>query len=152
MGQSLVSNLLHIIFSTKLRQPLIQPSIEQDLHAYLGGICNKLDCAPIKIGGHIEHVHMLVSLSKKVSLVTLMEDVKSNSSKWIKTKGASFHNFYWQDGYGAFSVNPLQIEAVVAYINNQHDHHKKITFQQEYLGFLKKAFFLEKMMTEFFLN
>lgn len=138
MGQSLVKNYIHIIYSTKHRQPLIHQSVEEELHHYLGGICNRLDCQTIQVGGYTDHIHILCMLSKKISLMKLVEEVKSHSSKWIKTKDESYQNFYWQDGYGAFSVNPSQIDTVVAYIANQHEHHRKRTFQEEYRAFLKK--------------
>lgn len=86
----------------------------------------------------MDHVHILCMLSKKVALMKLLEEVKSHSSKWMKTKDESLKNFYWQNGYGAFSVNPVQIETVVTYIENQHEHHRKKSFQEEYLAFLKK--------------
>ncbi|WP_018622351.1 IS200/IS605 family transposase [Spirosoma luteum] len=138
MGQSLVQNYIHLVFSTKHRQPFIQPPVEQELHSYLGGICNKLECQPIKVGGYIDHIHILCKLSKKIALMKLVEEVKSHSSKWIMTKGEDYHNFYWQDGYGAFSVNPSQVDTVIAYIINQHEHHSKKSFQDEYRAFLKK--------------
>jgi putative transposase len=138
MAQSLVKNYLHIVFSTKHRQPLISPEIADQLYSYLGGICNNLDCSPIKIGGHNDHVHILCMLSKKITLVKLLEEIKSHSSKWVKTRGESLKNFYWQDGYGAFSVNPTEVETVIKYIENQAEHHKKKTFQDEYRAFLKK--------------
>jgi putative transposase len=138
MGQSLVKNYLHIVFSTKHRQPMITEAIESELHAYLGGICKKLDCQPIKVGGYNDHIHILCMLSKKITLIKLMEELKSHSSKWIKTKGEDFKNFYWQDGYGAFSVNATEIDVVVSYIANQKEHHSKKTFQDEYKAFLKK--------------
>jgi len=138
MGQSLVQNYLHIIFSTKNRQLLIQKSVESELHAYLGGICNRLECQTIKVGGYIDHIHILCKLSKKIPLTKLIEEVKSHSSKWIKTKGEVYKNFYWQDGYGAFSVNPSQVDAVIEYISRQHEHHQKKSFQEEYSSFLRK--------------
>lgn len=138
MGQSLVKNYLHITFSTKHRQPLIHPPVESELHSYLGGICNKLGCHVIKAGGYTDHVHILCMLSKKITLVTLMEKLKSHSSKWIKTKDEAYQNFYWQDGYGAFSVNPSEIDTVIAYISNQHAHHKRKSYQDEHRAFLKK--------------
>lgn len=138
MGQSLVKNYIHIIFSTKQRQQLIQPTIETELHKYLGGICNKLECSVVKVGGYTDHVHILCLLSKKIALVKLMEVLKSHSSKWIKTKGVDFEGFYWQDGYGAFSINPTEVDTVISYINSQHEHHSKKTFQDEYRAFLKK--------------
>jgi len=138
MGQSLVKNSIHIIFSTKYREPLIRPPVEETLHRYLGGICNKLDCPVITVGGYTDHVHVLCLLSKKIALMKLVEELKSHSSKWVKTQGAGYSKFYWQNGYGAFSVNPKEIETVIAYIANQHEHHAKKTFQEEYRSFLKK--------------
>ncbi|MFA7380052.1 MAG: IS200/IS605 family transposase [Bacteroidia bacterium] len=137
MGQSLVNNYVHIIFSTKHREPLITKEIETELHAYMGGICSRLECKPIKIGGYDDHIHVLCNLSKKIPMMKLLEEVKSHSSKWIKTKGEEFVNFYWQDGYGAFSVNPKQLDNVIQYIANQREHHDKNTFQEEYRTILK---------------
>jgi putative transposase len=138
MGQSLVKNYVHLVFSTKHRQPLIQPPAEEELHAYLGGICNRLECQVIKVGGYTDHVHILCMLSKNIALMKLVGEVKSHSSKWMKTKGAEYENFYWQDGYGAFSVNPSQVDVVIQYIENQHIHHSKQSFKDEYKAFLKK--------------
>ena len=138
MGQSLVKNYIHIVFSTKYREPLIHPPVESELHAYLGGICNKLDCTVITVGGYTDHIHILCMMSKKIALMKLMEELKSHSSKWIKTKGAGYESFYWQDGYGAFSVNPSEVDTVISYIANQHEHHSNKTFQDEYRSFLKK--------------
>ncbi len=138
MGQSLVTNYVHIVFSTKHREPLIYPPFEAELHSYLGGICKKHECHPIKVGGHTDHIHILCMLSKKIALMKLLEEVKSHSSKWAKTKGEYLKDFYWQDGYGAFSVNPSEVDAVMAYIANQQEHHSQRTFQDEYRLFLKK--------------
>ncbi len=138
MGQSLVKNYVHIVFSTKHRQQLINEAIENELYSYIGGICKALECPPIKIGGYYDHVHILCMLSKKITLMKLLEEIKSHSSKWIKTKDESLKNFYWQDGYGAFSVNPAEVDVVIKYIENQKEHHGKVTFQDEYRKFLKK--------------
>lgn len=138
MGQSLVKNYLHLVFSTKYRAPLIHPPAEVELHSYLGGICNKLECQVIKVGGSTDHIHILCMLSKKIALMKLVEGIKLHSSKWIKTKGIEYKNFYWQDGYGAFSVNPSELNNVIAYISNQHEHHRIKTFQEEYRIFLKE--------------
>ena len=138
MGQSLVKNYIHIIFSTKNRVQSITTNIEAELFSYLGGICKNLECSPIQIGGYTDHVHVLCLLSKKIALMKLIEELKSPSSKWIKTKGAEFEHFYWQNGYGAFSVNPSEINIVADYIIRQKEHHAKITFQEEYRDFLKK--------------
>ena len=131
MGQSLIKNYIHIVFSTKYRQPFINQSIEHELHSYLGGICNMLECHVIKVGGYTDHIHILCMLSTKIPLIV-------NSSKWIKTKGSEYKSFSWQNGYGAFSVNPSQIDVVIKYIENQHEHHKKKSFKNEYVAFLQK--------------
>ena len=117
---------------------MILPPVEKELHSYLGGICNNLECHVIKVGGYVDHIHILCMLSKKIALMKLMEELKSHSSKWIKTKGAEYANFYWQDGYGAFSVKPSEIDRVITYIANQHEHHRKKTFQKEYRAYLDK--------------
>lgn len=138
MGQSLVQNYVHIIFGTKHRQPLIKTDIEKELYAYLGRICKQLESPPIKIGGCTDHIHILCKLSKKIALIKLVEELKSHSSKWMKTKSDELGQFYWQSGYGAFSVNPSELDVVISYISNQKEHHRKKTFQEEYKAFLKK--------------
>jgi putative transposase len=138
MGQSLAKNYVHIVFSTKHREPLIHEPVESHLHAYLGGICNRLDCPVIRVGGYVDHIHILCLLSRKLPLMKLVEELKSHSSKWIKTKGKGYENFYWQDGYGAFSVNPAAVDVVARYIANQHIHHERKTFQDEYRVVLVK--------------
>jgi len=132
MGQSLVKNYLHIIFSTKYRQPLIIPQVESELHAYIGGTCKALDCPIIIVGGYVDHIHILCFLSKKITLMELVQKIKANSSKWMKTKHQSLLNFRWQNGYAAFSVNPADMERLVSYIRKQHAHHNKKKFQDEY--------------------
>ncbi len=126
------------MFSTKNHKPMITPFYEEELHSYIGGVCKNLDCQPIKIGGYNDHVHILCMLSKKIALMKLIEEVKSHSSKWMKTKDESLKNFYWQDGYGTFSVNPSEVDTVVAYITNQHNHHRTLSFKEEYRAFLDK--------------
>lgn len=138
MGQSLVQNYIHIVFSTKNRQRLIIQPIESELYRYLGGICNNLECNVIKIGGYTDHVHILCMLSKKITLMQLVKEIKGSSSKWIKSKGEDYKDFYWQDGYGAFSVKPSEVNTVDAYISNQHRHHSRKTFQDEYRAFLEE--------------
>ncbi|MBS1542622.1 MAG: IS200/IS605 family transposase [Bacteroidetes bacterium] len=138
MAQTLVKNYLHIVFSTKGRAPFIHPSIENELHFYMTGICTELGCYPIKIGGYNNHVHILCNLSKRITLAAFMEKLKGNSSKWIKTKGHEFRNFYWQGGYAAFSVAESDLQRLIKYLNNQHEHHEKATFKEEYISFLEK--------------
>ncbi len=117
---------------------LIDKYIEPLLHEYLGGICKALGCNPIMIGGYKEHVHILCLLSRQVSQMNLIEELKKRSSAWIKSRGKHYLTFYWQDGYGIFSVNPTEIHVVTEYIKTQHEHHRIRTFQEEVLAFLKK--------------
>jgi REP element-mobilizing transposase RayT len=138
MPQSLAYNYSHIVFSTKYRYPFIDQEIEDELFQYIGGICKNLDFKPVKIGGYRDHIHILCVLSRKVTLMKFIEEIKSHSSKWMKTKGEKYKEFYWQRGYGSFSVNPSQIDVVVRYIENQAKHHQKKTFQEEYRTILKK--------------
>lgn len=138
MSQSLSKVYVHITFSTKNRQVLIDENIRNSLFEYLGGICREQECFPVIVGGCREHVHILCLLSRKITQMTLLEELKRQSSKWVKTKGQQYNKFYWQDGYGIFSVNPSELEVVVKYIVNQEEHHKKVTFQEEFRAFLKK--------------
>ncbi|MCL1910143.1 MAG: transposase [Kiritimatiellaeota bacterium] len=138
MPQSLSNVFVHITFSTKNRRPFIDDEIKPELWAYIGGVCKSLECAPIRVGGHDEHAHICCLLSKKITQIKLLEEIKKESSLWIKTKGARYENFYWQDGYAIFSVNPSEIEKVVDYIDRQKEHHAKRTFQDELSAFLKK--------------
>jgi len=138
MGQSLVKNYLHIVFSTKYRQPFITDQIEMELFSYIGGICNRLECQTVIVGGFRDHVHILCFLSKKITLMKLMEEVKGHSSKWIKTKGEEFREFYWQSGYGAFSVNSRDVDRIINYIRNQKAHHSVQNFREEYRLFLEE--------------
>jgi REP element-mobilizing transposase RayT len=138
MPQSLSKVYVHLTFSTKNRHPLIDANIKTSLWEYLGGICRGLECNPVQIGGVSDHVHILCLLSKKIAQMKLIEEVKKQSSKWIKTKGAQYAGFYWQDGYGIFSVNPTETDVVTNYIKNQEEHHKRRTFKEEFVLFLKK--------------
>ncbi len=138
MPQSLSKVYVHITFSTKNRKKLIDDEIKSSLFEYLGGVCKGLECNPIQVGGYKNHIHVACLLSKKITQMKLMEEIKKRSSKWIKTKGRKYSNFYWQDGYGIFSVNPAEINVVVNYIKNQEDHHKRLSFQDEFRAFLKK--------------
>jgi REP element-mobilizing transposase RayT len=138
MSQSLVKNYLHIVYSTKHRKPLIIPEVEARLYDYVGGICRKLESPSLKIGGHLDHIHVLCRLSQKIALMKFVEEIKSHSSKWIKAIGCDFNDFYWQDGYGAFSVDPKEVDRVIAYIANQHLHHANQSFEDEFRFMLKE--------------
>jgi len=138
MPQSLVRNYVHLTFSTKNRSPFIDTAISKELYSYIGGICVKLECNPVIIGGHKDHIHILCLLSRKIALMKLIEEIKSHSSKWVKMKGVKYNSFYWQRGYGGFSVNPAEIQIVKDYILDQEEHHKTKTYKDEYRAFLRK--------------
>ena len=138
MPQSLFKILVHIVFSTKNRADLITPEIENALFGYIHGIVENNGSKLIVAGGTANHIHLLVSLGKKIDVPELIGDIKRDSSSWIKEQDANFSNFYWQKGYGAFSIGQSQVETVVNYINNQKEHHKKKVFKEEFRELLKK--------------
>lgn len=137
MPQSLSKVLLHIVFSTKNRYPFLNDkNVREEMHAYLGGTCNNLECPVVIVGGVADHVHILCSLSRNQSMASLVGEIKRSSSKWVKTKSPMLSKFAWQNGYGAFSVGESEVERVKKYIANQEEHHRKKTFQDEYRLFL----------------
>jgi putative transposase len=138
MAQTLTRLLVHVIFSTKNRANLIKPEIEPELYAYMGGICRNRGSALLAAGGTANHVHLLVSLAKTIALADLLMDVKKDSSKWIKTRGASFADFQWQEGYGAFTIGESQVDDLKGYIARQKERHRTATFEEEFVAFLKK--------------
>ena len=139
MPQSLAKVFVHIVFSTKNRSPFLSDrNVREEMHAYLGGTCNNLDCPVLTVGGAADHVHILCALSRNLSIAKVVGDMKRGSSKWIKTKGRMLTKFAWQNGYGVFSVGQSEVERVRQYIAGQVDHHKKKTFQDEYRAFLEE--------------
>jgi putative transposase len=137
MPQSLSSILIHLIFSTKNRETFLTPEIETELHPYMATIFRGLKSPSLAIDGANDHVHILFSLGRVITIADLVEEVKTETSKWIKTKGAEFSNFHWQRGYGAFSIGQSNVAALKRYIRNQKQHHRRATFQEEYRKFLK---------------
>lgn len=137
MPQSLSSILVHLIFSTKDREPLINTKIEKELHPYMAKIFRVLKSPSLAIDGTNDHLHILFSLGRTVRIADLVEEVKTDSSKWIKRKGPEFRNFHWQRGYGAFSIGQSQVPILRRYIARQKIHHQRVTFQDEYREFLK---------------
>jgi putative transposase len=138
MPQSLANVLIHLVFSTKNRHPWLREEVRDELHRYLGGVLNNLDCPSVIVGGVDDHVHVLCRFSRTRSIAEVVEALKTSSSKWIKTKGREFAGFHWQSGYGVFSVSPSDAEAVIAYIGRQAEHHRKVSFQDEYRQFLER--------------
>jgi REP element-mobilizing transposase RayT len=137
MPQSLSSILVHLVFSTKNREPFITPAIESELHPYMATVLRELKSPSLAIDGSNDHVHVLFSLARVVTVADLVEELKTSTSKWIKTKGHEFRNFHWQTGYGAFSIGQSNLEILKRYIRNQKAHHQRVTFQDEYRKFLK---------------
>ncbi|HEY2909360.1 MAG TPA: IS200/IS605 family transposase [Gemmataceae bacterium] len=137
MPQSFGSIQMHLVFSTKGREPSIVPAIAERLYDYLGGTLRGNSCSSIAIGGVADHVHLLVSMSREFSTSQLVRVLKSNSSRWIHDTFPTLRGFAWQSGYGAFSVSYSQVEVVKAYILNQEEHHKRQSFQDEFLSLLR---------------
>lgn len=138
MPQSLARLHIHLVFSTKNREPLISDPVRAALHRYMATVLQNLGCAPVLINSVEDHIHLLFDLSRTVAVSQAVEDVKKSSSKWIKTQGPEFAGFAWQAGYGAFAVSESNVEAVRAYIADQREHHRKKTFQEEYRQFLER--------------
>ncbi len=140
MAQTLVSLMVHIVFSTRNRARVITlPEIEPELFAYMGGILKNHDSRLLEAGGTANHVHLLILQSKNIALSALLKDVKKDSSLWIKTKGTKYENFHWQDGYGAFSIRKSDVLDLKRYIADQKEHHRKRSFQEEFVQFLKST-------------
>ena len=137
MPQSLSSILIHLIFSTKNREPFISTAIEPELRPYMAKIFRELKSPSLTIGGSDDHVHILFSLGRTIEVADLIQEVKTESSNWIKTKGQEFENFHWQRGYGAFSIGQSEVATLKRYIAGQRIHHQRVTFQDEYRKFLE---------------
>jgi len=129
MGQSLSRIYIHAVFGTKGRRPLIGEKIEKELHAYIIGILKNLESPSLQINSMPDHIHILFLLSKNYSISEIMQIIKKDSSKWMKSKG--YNDFSWQIGYGAFSVSQSQVNKVINYIKNQKEHHKKMSLEKE---------------------
>lgn len=138
MPQSLSYLLIHIIFSTKNREPFLTDIIRPKLHAYLASVARNSGCECYCVGGVADHVHIAIRLARTVTIAQLVEELKTSSSKWLKTQFPRFAKFAWQSGYGAFSVGPLDLQALRTYIDTQEEHHRTRTFQEEYLAFLQR--------------
>ena len=138
MPQSLACVLVHLVFSTKDRRPLIIDAVRPQLHAYLVGILGHHGSPSLITNLVADHVHILLSLSRTITLAKLVEELKTGSSSWMKTRGNEFADFFWQNGYGAFSIGQSGVDQLKAYITHQAEHHRRVTFQEEYRMFLQK--------------
>ena len=138
MSHSYVSNLMHCTFSTKDRYPAIDSELESRLWPYLGGIAKENRMKALAIGGTADHVHALLSLPGMMSFAKAVQLIKGGSSKWIHDTFPNQKKFAWQEGYGAFSVSASQVPKTMAYITNQKEHHRKKSFDEEFLELLKK--------------
>jgi len=136
MSHTYVSDLVHCVFSTKQRRNIIQPEIQSDLWSFLGGIARKNGFKALMVGGTENHVHILLSLPAIMSLAKAMQLIKGASSHWMNEKYGK--EFAWQEGYGAFTVGISQKDDTIAYIQRQAEHHRKQSFEEEFIAFLKK--------------
>jgi putative transposase len=138
VSQSLTQIYLHITFSTKGRLPLlVDTDLRAQTHAYLAGICKNLESTSLIVGGVSDHVHILCRLSKNIAVAALVRELKRDS-KWIKTKRPDLVGFHWQAGYGAFSISPSHVGTLKQYIASQEEHHRIVTFQDEFRRLCQK--------------
>lgn len=137
MPQSLSLTIIHLVFSTKDRMSLLTPEILPDLHAYLATVARHADGECYRVGGVADHVHLALRLSRTQTIADLVSELKTSSSKWLKDKSPALSKFAWQRGYGNFSVGPRDLDALIAYIDGQEEHHRTRTFQEEYRNFLR---------------
>ena len=135
---SFVSCLMHCVFATKERRPLIKSDLQQRLWPYLGGIARENNVKAVSIGGHTDHIHLLLSLPATMPIAKAMQLIKGGSSKWVHDSFPDQRLFAWQSKYGAFSVSVSQVDRIIRYIDNQEAHHRKMTFQEEFIALLKK--------------
>jgi putative transposase len=135
---SYVSSYHHCVFSTKDRRPFITPELRERLWPFLGGIARQNKMKAVEIGGVADHIHILLSLPSTMPISKAMQLIKGGSSKWMHESFPDRRLFAWQEEYGAFSVSISQLDTIIAYIKNQEEHHRKMTFQEELLKLLKR--------------
>ena len=138
MASSFSNILIHVVFSTKHREPLIADAWRGELQSYMSSVAGNLDCPPLAINSVPDHVHILLPLARTVTIGDVVRDIKVASSKWVGKRGLSATPFAWQTGYGAFSVSESHSDAVKNYIQNQAEHHKKMSFRDEFLTLLRR--------------
>jgi putative transposase len=138
MSQALAKIYLHLIFSTKNRERLIPDSVRADLHSYMGGILVGLGCSPIEINTEPDHAHILFVMTRTETVSNVVGQLKKSSNDWLRNRDSQFRDFYWQGGYGVLSESQSVVEEVRAHICNQREHHKQISFQDEFRALLKR--------------
>lgn len=138
MPQSLAQILVHLVFSTRHREAVLSDEIRDGLHAYIAGIVENQGGCLLKAGSVPDHIHLLIAHPRTVTPSDLVREIKTGSSKWLKTQGTRYGGFHWQSGYGVFSVSPGHRQAVEAYIGNQAEHHRRASFQEEYRRLLDR--------------
>ena len=138
MAQSLAKIVLHLVYSTKNREPWIEDSFRSGLHAYLAGACRAVGSEAYRVGGTDDHVHIACTLPRTLTVSKLLEEIKKSSSVWVKNQDDNLRSFAWQAGYGAFSVGASQVPVLLSYIDNQWEHHHSRTFKEEFLNFLNR--------------
>ena len=138
MSHTYTNILIHALFSTKDRHPMLDAEVAAELFPYLGGTINELGGQSLLVNGPSDHVHMLFAQPPTLAIADIMEKAKANSSGWVKRRWRNRSKFAWQTGYAAFSVSKSHVEQVKRYIGNQEEHHRKVSFQEEVLAFLKK--------------
>ena len=137
MPQSFAKIYIHFVFHVKYASRKLREEHLERVHAYLGQLVNAAGCRVLKVGGVANHVHALFLLSREETIAHVVEEVKRNSSRWLKTLSPDYRGFAWQAGYAAFSVSQSMVDKTLAYIDNQAEHHKKLTFEEEYKTFLR---------------
>jgi putative transposase len=138
MSQSLTNIIIHIVFSTRNREHILPPEITPKLYGFMAKLLQNRGCQVFKIAGISNHVHILCLMSKKYTIEDIIKEIKTSSSKWLKTQGDGFANFHWQRGYGVFSINAANKEMIINYIANQGVHHQKYDFKNELRALLHK--------------
>ena len=138
MPQSLAKIYIHLIFSTKNRERVLPDDIRPDLHAYMGGTLNGLGCSPIEINSEPDHAHLLFVMTRTETLSNVVGQIKKSANDWLRARRPQFADFYWQGGFGAFSVSQSAVDEVCQYIRKQRVHHQRTSFQDEFRAFLKR--------------
>ena len=138
MAQTFSNLLFHVVFSTRYRKPYLDAELKPQILASLGGIVRELEGKALMINGAADHIHMLVALPPTISIAEALRVIKTNSSRWVHEKWSLRRSFAWQAGYAAFSISQSNVAQVIRYMVDQEKHHQKVSFQAEFISYLKK--------------